>query len=84
MKLNKKKRDRLNEYWEMLQFNSDCISYFKEGEPQYFCNIIEEMVKFGTYHSKHKGMLNKLERVYQLINKNKLKKLFELTKKFTK
>ena len=75
MKLNNKKRDRLNEYWEMLQFNCDCISYFKEGEPQMFCEMIEDIVKSGVYYKKQTLMLRRLEGVYQHLNK---------LKKFTK
>jgi hypothetical protein len=71
MKLSIKRRERLNQYWEMLQHNYDSRTFYHQNEIESICKTIEQIEKDGKYLVKHKETLNKLEKVFHIVNELK-------------
>ena len=71
MKLNKNQKRRVQSYMDMLEYNSDVISYYYDSDRiNLMCNVERILTSARGYRKHDKVMLQQLENVYHRFHKD--------------
>ena len=63
-KLSKAKKERIELYLDMLQFNCDVIKLYTNDTKLELTKMVEDINSKGVYDKKGKALLNILETIY--------------------
>lgn len=72
MKLSKQKKRRVVGYLDMLEYNSDCISFMGEDDRLYRMEIVNQIIETNTYKTIDKKHLTLLEKLYHKFHLSKM------------